>query len=94
MDALGRQMGELGRKFGDEQRSEGRRMAQASTEEVSRQMREASVPMDELGRKMGALGKDMERESMAADKTVRQLIREAQAKGLARPAPVGSTANG
>jgi beta-lactamase regulating signal transducer with metallopeptidase domain len=89
MDALGRQMGELGRKFGDEQRSEGNRMAQASTEDVSRQMREASVPMDELGRKMGALGKDMERESKTADKTVRELIREAQAKGLARPAPAG-----
>jgi hypothetical protein len=87
-------MGELGRKFGDEQGAEGRQLAQASVEEVSRQMRDAGVPMDELGRKMGALGKDMERESMAADKVVRQLIREAQSKGLARPAPTGAGQSG
>jgi hypothetical protein len=43
---------------------------------------------------MGALGKEMERESKAADKTVRQLIREAQAKGLARPAPLGGEHKG
>jgi beta-lactamase regulating signal transducer with metallopeptidase domain len=94
MDALGRKMGELGREFGEQQRSEAHQLAQASVDEVSHQMREASRPMDELGRKMGALGKDMERESMAADKTVRQLIREAQAKGLARPAPVDAARNG
>jgi hypothetical protein len=43
---------------------------------------------------MGALGKEMERESKAADKVVRQLIREAQAKGLARPAPLDGANNG
>ncbi|MGZ5200028.1 MAG: M56 family metallopeptidase [Telluria sp.] len=90
MDELGRQMGELGRKFARQQESEGRKLAQASMDETSRRMHELSIPMDELGSKMGALGKDMERESMAADKTVRELIREAQARGLAKPAPVSA----
>jgi hypothetical protein len=61
-------------------------------EEIGRRMKEASKPMDELGKQMGALGKQMEQESNVADKAVRQLIREAQQKGLARPAP--GSANG
>jgi hypothetical protein len=43
--------------------------------------------MHELGKKMHALGKDMERESHAADTTVRALIHDAVARGLAHPAP-------
>jgi hypothetical protein len=51
-------------------------------------MEEAGKPMHVLGEQMGMLGKEMERESKVADKTVRALIRDARAKGLARPAPV------
>jgi beta-lactamase regulating signal transducer with metallopeptidase domain len=94
MSELGQQMGDLGRKFGKEQESEGRKMAQAAMDETGHRMNELSVPMNELGSKMGALGKEMERESKAADKIVRQLIREAQAKGLARPAPLDGANNG
>jgi hypothetical protein len=43
--------------------------------------------MDALGKKMDVLGKQMEQESKAAEKTVRGLIRDALARGLAQPAP-------
>jgi beta-lactamase regulating signal transducer with metallopeptidase domain len=87
MGELGAKMSALGQRFGQEQESGARKQAQATMEEVGRRMHEASKPMDELGKQMGVLGKQMEKESKVADKTVRQLIREAQQKGLARPAP-------
>jgi hypothetical protein len=103
MDALGKEMGQsaariqpdpakmqaLNRQMGFVAASDAQRQAQVSMNEVSRRMNEASKPMHELGRKMDALGKDMERESHAADKTVRALIRDAVARGLAHPAPQG-----
>ena len=50
-------------------------------------MHEAGQPMHALAEPRGALGRKMGRESRAAEKTVRALIHEAQAKGLARPVP-------
>jgi hypothetical protein len=50
-------------------------------------MNEAGKPMDELGKKMDVLGKQMDRESKTAEKTMRGLIRDAMARGLARQAP-------
>ncbi len=88
MNELGAQMGEMGRRFGDEFKPAIDKQVQASMKATSGQMDELRLPMDELGKKMGELGKQMEKEAMAADKTVRQLIREAQAKGLAKPAPL------
>lgn len=88
MSELGAQMGEMGRRFGDELRPEIEKQVEASVKATSGQMEALRVPMDELGKKMGELGKQMEKEAMGADKTVRQLIHEAQAKGLAKPAPV------
>jgi beta-lactamase regulating signal transducer with metallopeptidase domain len=87
MNELGAKMSAEGERFRQEQESSGRRQAQASMEEIGKRMHEAGKPMDELGKQMGALGKQMEQESKIADKTVRALLREAQQKGLARPAP-------
>jgi beta-lactamase regulating signal transducer with metallopeptidase domain len=90
MRELGAKMRDAGERFRQEQESGGRKQAQAMMEEVGRRMHEAGKPMDELGKQMKVLGQQMEKESKVADKTVRQLIREAQQKGLARPAPASS----
>jgi len=89
MGRLSARMGELGARMGAVAASDTQRQAQASMKEISRRMNEAGKPMNDLGKKMGALGKDMERESHAADQTVRALIRDAVARGLAHPAPRG-----
>jgi hypothetical protein len=49
-------------------------------------MDDAGKPMDSIGRQMKTLGSQMKQESETADKTVRALIRDAMARGLARPA--------
>lgn len=87
MSELGNQMSAEGQRMGQEWQAPGVRQAQKSMDEIGRRMGEAGKPMDAIGKKMGALGKDMERETHAADKTVRALIREAQEKGLAKPVP-------
>lgn len=87
MDALGRQMNELGEQMRAAHESEGQRRARVSMDEIGKRMGEAGKPMDELGKKMDALGKQMDRESKAAEKTMRGLIRDAMARGLARQAP-------
>jgi hypothetical protein len=84
---LGRQMNELGEQMRAAHESEGQRRARASMDEVGKRMNEAGKPMDALGKKMDVLGKQMDRESKAADKTMRGLIRDAMAKGLAQQAP-------
>jgi beta-lactamase regulating signal transducer with metallopeptidase domain/outer membrane murein-binding lipoprotein Lpp len=87
MDKLGSQMNELGEQMRAAHESEGQRRARASMDEIGKRMDEAGKPMDALGKKMDALGKQMDRESKAADQTMRGLIRDAMAKGLARQAP-------
>ncbi len=87
MNKLGRQMNELGEQMRAAHESEGQRRAQANMDEVGKRMNEAGKPMDELGKKMDVLGKQMDRESKAADKTMRGLIRDAMARGLAQQAP-------
>jgi beta-lactamase regulating signal transducer with metallopeptidase domain/CII-binding regulator of phage lambda lysogenization HflD len=87
MDTLGRQMNELGEQMRAAHESEGQRRAHASMDEIGKRMDAAGKPMDELGRKMDVLGKQMDRESKAAEKTMRGLIRDAMARGLARQAP-------
>ena len=87
MNKLGRQMNELGEQMRAAHESEGQRRAQASMDEVGKRMNEAGKPMDELGKKMDVLGKQMDQESKAADKTMRGLIRDAMARGLAQQAP-------
>lgn len=87
MSELGKQMSAEGQRIGQEWQAPGVRQAQKSMDEIGRRMSEAGKPMDAIGKKMGALGKDMERETHAADRTVRALIREAQEKGLAKPVP-------
>lgn len=89
MASLNAQMGALGAQMGAVAAADAQRQTQASMNEIGRRMNEASKPMNELGKKMDALGKDMERESHVADRTVRALIRDARARGLAQPAPQG-----
>jgi phage shock protein A len=87
MSGLSARMGELGARMGAVAAADAQRQVHASMHEISHRMNEASKPMHELGKKMHALGKDMERESHAADTTVRALIHDAVARGLAHPAP-------
>ncbi|MGB9108416.1 MAG: M56 family metallopeptidase, partial [Telluria sp.] len=87
MSSLGREMNALGEQMRAAHESEGQRRARASMDEVGKRMNEAGKPMDELGKKMDVLGKQMDRESKTADKTMRALIRDAMAKGLAQQAP-------
>jgi hypothetical protein len=90
MDVYGRQMDQHGKvmgALGKEMDSAAARMRYASMEEIGQRMKEAGKPMDALGKKMDALGKQIEHESKTADATVRDLIRQSQEKGLARPAP-------
>jgi hypothetical protein len=58
-------------------------------DEIGRRMDDAGKPMDALGKQMDALGQQMEREGERANAAVRALIRDAMARGLARPAPQG-----
>jgi beta-lactamase regulating signal transducer with metallopeptidase domain len=87
MSVLGRQMNELGEQMRAAHESDTQRRSRASMDEIGKRMHEASKPMDELGKKMDVLGKQMDRESKAADKTMRGIIRDAMAKGLAQQAP-------
>ncbi len=94
MDQLGDKMRDMGRQM--EKQAEGMQsqharmqQAQGPMDEIGRKMTEAGKPMDALGKKMDVLGKQMDAESHAADKVVRGLIKDAQAKGLASPAPAG-----
>ena len=87
MSEVGQQMSAAGQEIGQLHNGPGMREAQKSMDAIGRRMSEAGKPMDAIGKKMGALGKEMERESKAADKTVRALIREAREKGLAKPVP-------
>ncbi len=87
MSETGERMSAAGSEMGEAHNGPGMRQAQKAMDEIGRRMGDAGKPMDALGKRMGALGKDMERESKAADKTVRALIREAREKGLAKPVP-------
>ncbi|MFC0133671.1 peptidase M56 [Massilia eurypsychrophila] len=90
MDELGKQMRMLGRQM--EQQSdalsrEEARQTNAPMAELGRQMEDAGKPMDSLGKKMDVLGKQIDAEARVAERTMRALIRDAMAKGLAAPAP-------
>jgi beta-lactamase regulating signal transducer with metallopeptidase domain len=88
IDQLAEQMREVGRQMAaqaEAMRANGERMQ--PMEDVGRQMKEAGKPMDALGKKMEVLGKQIDAEARTAEKTVRAVIREALAKGLAAPAP-------
>jgi len=87
MEETGARMEAAGRRIEAAHDTPQIRQAQASMKDIGGQMETAGKPMNTLGKKMGVLGKQMERESKAADTTVRGLIRDAQAKGLAHPAP-------
>ncbi|WP_020656559.1 M56 family metallopeptidase [Massilia niastensis] len=87
MEETGERMAAAGRRMSEVHNGPEMRKAHATMEELGRKMEVAGKPMDALGKRMGVLGKEMERESKAADKTVRALIRDARARGLARPVP-------
>lgn len=56
-------------------------------EALGRRMDELGKPMDALGERMDALGEEMDVLSAKAEKETLQLIDDAVAKGLAKPAP-------
>lgn len=97
LERLGKEMeghGEQMKGHGATMKSLGGDMAIAAAtlrpsrmEEIGKKMEQAGKPMEVLGKKMEVLGKQMEKEGERADQTVRGLIREALASGLARPAP-------
>jgi hypothetical protein len=90
MDGHGKQMDQHGKvmdALGKEMDGAAREKRFAAMEEIGHRMEQAGKPMHALGKKMEVLGKEMERESHAAEATMRVLIRESLAKGLARPAP-------
>ncbi len=96
MDALSEQQDALGKQMDEQSRvidAHAKKMeANAQPmEALSRQMDEASKPMDALGQQMDALGRQHERVSAEAERTTRKLIDDAIARGLAQPAPVGSS---
>lgn len=87
MEPLHEQMQTLHQSMGTQHAQ--MRDAHAPMDAIGRKMEQAGKPMDALGKKMGELGKQMEKESRAADRTVRALIDDAVDKGLAMPAPRG-----
>jgi hypothetical protein len=101
VNRLGEQMNEYGKEMtrqGQAMDALGKNMSQAAAgvspdqermADIGHRMDDAGKPMDALGKKMDGLGKRMQAESAATDKTVRALIRDAMARGLARPAPQG-----
>jgi len=89
MKALSAQMSSLGTQMRDASRPPGQLAAEQSMKAIGQRMDAAGKPMDAIGKKMDALGKQMDQEGKAADKTMRALIQEAMARGLAKPAPQG-----
>jgi hypothetical protein len=89
MIELQRDMNQLDREMAAAAQSDSQRKAEHAMHEVGLRMDAANKPMEALGKKMDVLGKQMDQESTRADKTVREVIRDAMAKGLARPAPQG-----
>jgi hypothetical protein len=90
MDVHGKEMDQHGKKMdalGKEMDNAAHEKRFESMEEIGRRMEQAGKPMHALGKKMEVLGKQMERESHTAEATMRELIRDAKARGLAQPAP-------
>ncbi|MBQ5943073.1 M56 family metallopeptidase [Massilia sp. AB1] len=90
MEETGKRMEQAGKRMEQAYNSPQMRKAHAEMEALGDQMKEAGKPMDALGKRMGTLGKEMERESKAADQTVRGLIRDAKERGLAKPVPAAA----
>ena len=94
MDSLSRQQDALSQQMDAQSEvmdAESARMEQRMKpmEALGRQMDEAGKPMDALGRQMDALGEQMDQLSAKAERETLQLIDDAVAKGLAKPAPAG-----
>jgi predicted nucleic acid-binding Zn-ribbon protein len=80
-------IGELGKRIAQAHNTPQVRKSRAEMEAIGKKMSEASKPMSALGKRMGELGVQMEQASKAADLATRGLIRDARARGLARPVP-------
>ncbi|MGZ3182634.1 MAG: M56 family metallopeptidase [Telluria sp.] len=79
LDSLSGQMQAQGDAF----RAKFEALQNGHMEKIGAQMEEAGKPMDALGKKMDALGQRIDAEAHRADRATRDLIREAQARGLA-----------
>ncbi|MDQ1813747.1 M56 family metallopeptidase [Massilia sp. CCM 9210] len=62
-------------------------VARAPMDAIGRQMKEAGKPMDALGKQMNVLGREMDQQAKAAERVMREVLRDAVARGLARPLP-------
>lgn len=87
MHELGQKMHALGDDMNRQANSGAQQQARADMDAIGRRMHEAGKPMNELGKQMNSLGKQMEKETYAAEKATRELIRDAKEKGLAREVP-------
>ncbi|MCI4566612.1 M56 family metallopeptidase [Lysobacter sp. CFH 32150] len=92
MDALSAQQEVLSRQMEQQSRvleAESRRLdaSRKPMEALSREMQVASKPMEALSAQMQVLAKQQEKLVVQAERQTRELIREAQGKGLAMPAP-------
>jgi hypothetical protein len=93
MEVHGEQMkgqGELMKSLGGDMAVAAATVRPKRMEEIGKQMEQAGKPMEALGKKMEVLGRQMEQEGERADQTVRALMRQAVAKGQARPLAVKS----
>jgi uncharacterized protein YoxC len=93
METLSAQQAALGRQMEAQSRvveAGSARMEQHAKpmEALGRQMAEASKPMEALGKQIDVLDQQMDALSDKAERETLQLIDEAMAKGLAKPAPV------
>ncbi|MDM5176347.1 M56 family metallopeptidase [Massilia sp. DJPM01] len=61
--------------------------ARAPMDAIDKQMKEAAKPMDALGKQMNVLGREMDQHGKAAERVMREVLRDAVARGLARPVP-------
>ncbi|ATQ74362.1 peptidase M56 [Massilia violaceinigra] len=59
--------------------------ARAPMDAIGKQMKEAGKPMDALGKQMNVLGREMDQQAKAAERVMREVLRDAVARGLARP---------
>ncbi|NHZ87988.1 M48 family metalloprotease [Massilia sp. CCM 8733] len=61
--------------------------ARAPLDAIGERMKEAGKPMDALGKQMNVLGREMDQHSKVAERVMREVLRDAVARGLARPVP-------
>ncbi|MCE3603705.1 M56 family metallopeptidase [Massilia sp. P8910] len=91
-DQLNARLGDIERQLDQQhaqlERQTGRmEAARVPMDAIGKQMKEAGKPMDALGKRMNVLGREMDQQGKAAERVMREVLRDAVARGLARPVP-------